>query len=158
VLSVAQTASAQPFDRMAGQTNPDTGFVCNPSGDANALATCAAIYVRNEQAALDRVVDRLFTKARASDVGPLVYLDIGYFDSFQRAQSAWSAYRDQECRLATIDSMANASRRISYLECMGNMIAARRKQLEALLTTWNNGFRVAGRNVGTGAFFPVAPE
>jgi hypothetical protein len=114
---VAQTASAQPFDRVAGQTNPDTGFVCNPGGDASALATCTAIYVRNEQAALDRVVDRLFTKARASNVGPLVYLDIGYSTRFSarkapRAPRAHIAIRNAGSRQSTRSPIHRAGFRI----------------------------------------------
>jgi hypothetical protein len=53
--------------------------------------------------------------------------------------------------------MGGSMTRISYPLCIGNMTAARRRQIEALLALWDDEFRVNGNYVGTGAFFPPNP-
>ncbi len=52
---------------------------------------------------------------------------------FEKAQAAWTTYRDNECYSETYSMGAAAERYIFFWECMANITKSRVKELDELL-------------------------
>lgn len=139
-LTVAGSAFAQepagcgpePFDGQIWQQD----IRCDPNGTTLSMSACAALRLDYEECLLGGVVDRLLSKAAASEGATSEMFGPGYVDSIREAHVAWLAWRDRECALATLFEVGGSIRSISFPTCRADMTSVRRVRLESLLAAW----------------------
>lgn len=133
---LAGTAVAQrsPLDQFDGQSG------CRVTGNTIEISACASLYAEDADRQLDAVVERMLAKARQQLSEINTSENWTYASSIGRAHQSWKTWRDNECALATIDSMNGSVRQIRYPMCRAEFANRRRIQLEAALAHWNAEF------------------
>ena len=129
-----------PIDQFAGQIWNET--VCDPTGSTRTMSVCYALWRDHEEALLQQSVEQLLAYARDQETrSPLFTGERGFVDSVTRGQTGWLDWRNNECMLATLSSVAGSIRQLTYPGCQASLTALRRERLDELLARWRAEFR-----------------
>lgn len=144
VVASAKTVYSGEFDYhefespkvfFAGRKAADVSRMCDTGEHASNddLAQCSHLKFNNADSLLDRKLKAIRHKNGKGDEALKAEGEPLSSTYFEKAQSAWAAYRDNECYGEAYSMGEAAERYIFFWECMANITQSRVKELDELL-------------------------
>lgn len=126
----------QPPERhFSGRTAAQIAHMCNTGEQASNddLAQCSHLKFNRSNGALNTKLAAVRSKIEGRDKSLKAEGEPASASYFERAQSAWATYRDNECYNETYMMGEAAERYIFFWECMANITQSRVRELDELL-------------------------
>ncbi|RFU47639.1 lysozyme inhibitor LprI family protein [Paraburkholderia sp. DHOC27] len=145
VFSIAKTVYSGEFDYhyfkspeayFSGRTAAEVARMCNSGEHASNddLAQCSHLKFNKTSRRLESNLKAVRMKNASVDKSLRASGNPQASPFFEKAQSAWEAYRDNECYSETYAMGGAAEREIFFWECMASITDSRVKELDQLLT------------------------
>lgn len=144
IISSAKTVYSGEFDyrdfkspeaSFSGRTQAGVAHMCNTGEHASNddLAQCSHLKFNNASSQLEKRLKTIRSKSEKNDKSLKADGEPLSSPYFEKAQVAWTTYRDNECYSETYSMGEAAERYIFFWECMANITKSRVKELDELL-------------------------